>query len=273
MGFRFRGRDKAELDRRAASSDGGEGEVSLPHASPEGIGHGQLPLELGHETSHEEADFVVGEGNRLAFLHLTGWPAWPGPLTLLVGPEKSGKSHLARIWAARAGAIAPPPPEVQRLAGEGGATPLVIEDVDRAGYDEAALFHLLNQSMRDGRSLLLTARQPVGDWPYTTDDLRSRARLATLLRVTAPGDIELAQMLVKLFGDRQIAVDPKVVGYVAARMERSPAEAVALVELMDRLALAGKTAVTRAIAAEALRQRRLARGEDEYGVEAEAGDE
>jgi chromosomal replication initiation ATPase DnaA len=226
---------------------------------------GQLPLELGHETSHDEADFVVGEGNRLAFLHLTAWPAWPGPLTLLVGPEKSGKSHLGRIWAARAGAASSRPEDLERLAGEAGRAPLLIEDVDRTGYDEAALFHLLNQSMRDGRPLLLTARLPVGSWPYATEDLRSRARLATLLLVTPAGDIEMAQMLVKLFGDRQIAVDPRIIGYVVARMERSPAEVVALVELMDRLALAGKTAVTRSVAAEALRQRRLARGEDVEG--------
>jgi chromosomal replication initiation ATPase DnaA len=243
-----------------------------PQAALEGNG-GQLPLEFGHATSHDEADFVVGDGNRLAFLHLTAWPGWPGPLTLLVGPEKSGKSHLARIWAARAGAAAPRPEELDRLAGAGGATPLLIEDVDRTGYDEAALFHLLNQSMRDGRAVLLTAREPVGSWPYATEDLRSRARLATLLLVTPAGDIELAQMLVKLFGDRQIAIDPRVVGYVAARMERSPAEAVALVELMDRLALARGSAVTRGVAAAALRQRAGTRSEETDELEAEDGDE
>ena len=56
--------------------------------------------------------------------------------------------------------------------------PLVIEDVDRAGYDEAGLFHLLNQSMRDGRPLLMTAREGIANWPYSTDDVRSRARRA-----------------------------------------------------------------------------------------------
>ncbi len=74
--------------------------------------HRQLQLDLGHEPSHDEADFVIGDGNRLAFLHLAGWPNWPGPLTLLVGPPKSGKSHLARIWAGRASADAPAPGEL-----------------------------------------------------------------------------------------------------------------------------------------------------------------
>lgn len=234
---------------------------------------GQLPLELGHTPSHDAADFVVGDGNRLAYLHLMAWPNWPGPLTLLVGPPKAGKSHLARIWAARAGAEVPPPGDLDRLAGQGGTRPLLIEDVDRPGYDENALFHLANQSMRDGRSLLLTAREPVQNWPYATDDLRSRARLATLLLVEPAGDVELSHMLIKLFSDRQIAVDPRIIGYLVPRMERSPAEAVALADLMDRLALARGTAVTRAIAAEALRRRREARGEEAEGLDWEADDE
>jgi len=224
--------------------------------------HRQLLLDLAHVPSHDEADFVIGEGNRLAFLHLIGWPNWPGPLTLLVGPPKAGKSHLARIWGERAGADAPLPAELEHLAGLGGEKPLLVEDIDRPGYDETALFHLMNQSMRDGRSLLMTAREPVANWPYATEDLKSRARLATLLLVTPAGDIELSQMLIKLFSDRQIAVDPKIIGYVASRMERSPAEAVALAELMDRLALARGTAINRAVAAEALRLRRAALGQD-----------
>jgi chromosomal replication initiation ATPase DnaA len=172
----------------------------------------------------------------------------------------------------------PTPGQIEALAGAGGSRPLLIEDVDRPGYDETALFHLANQSMRDSRPLLLTAREPVSSWPYATEDLKSRARLATLVQVAEPGDIELSHMLVKLFGDRQISVDPRVIGYVVPRMERSPAEAVSLVELMDRLALARRTAINRAVAAEALRLRRAERGEDageetEQGLDWEADDE
>lgn len=215
----------------------------------------QLAFELGHTPSHAEADFIVGEGNELAYAHIMAYPNWPGPLTLVTGPAKSGKSHLARIWADRAGAAAPEVDELEELARAGGTRPLVLEDVDRRGYEEAALFHLLNQSMRDRRPLLMTARDPVANWPFATDDLKSRARLAALFTVITSDDIHLSQMFVKLFGDRQVAVDPKVIAYLVARMERSPEEAVALAGLMDRLALERGTAITRAIAAEALAQR------------------
>jgi chromosomal replication initiation ATPase DnaA len=216
---------------------------------------GQLPLELGHNVSLAEADFVVGEGNRMAYAHIAAFPNWSGPLTLIVGPAKAGKSHLARIFADRTGARTPAPDALEGLARDGGTAPLVLEDVDRPGYDEAALFHLLNQSMRDGRPLLMTAQEPVAHWPYQTEDLRSRARLAAQFAVAAADDIQLSQMFAKLYSDRQVTVEPKVVAYLIARMERSPEEAVALADLTDRLALARGTAITRAVAAEALAQR------------------
>jgi chromosomal replication initiation ATPase DnaA len=156
----------------------------------------------------------------------------------------------------------------------------VVEDVDRAGFDEAELFHLINQSMRDRRPLLLTAREAVANWPFATDDLKSRARLAAHFTVELSDDIQLSQMFVKLFGDRQVAVDPKIIAYLVARMERSSEEAVALAGLMDRMALERGTAITRAIASEALQQRSALRGQEdglddqmELELESEAEDD
>lgn len=234
---------------------------------------GQLAFELGHTPSHSEADYIVGEGNELAFAHVMAYPNWPGPLTLVTGPAKAGKSHLARIWADRARALATEPGELEELARVGGTMPLVIEDVDRRGYDEAALFHLLNQSMRDRRPVLMTAREPVANWPFETDDLKSRARLAAHFTVSTSDDIHLSQMFVKLFGDRQIAVDPKVIAYLVARMERSPEEAVILAGLMDRLALQRGTAITRAIAADALALRDAAQDDGQLELDLGAGPE
>ncbi|MDC9826132.1 hypothetical protein PRN20_20555 [Devosia sp. ZB163] len=230
-------------------------------SDPATSGAGQLALELGHEPSHAEADFIVGEGNQLAHAHILAFPHWPGPLTLIEGAASSGKSHLARIWAEFADADYATPDTAEALSREGGTRPLVVEDADRAGYEEAALFHLLNQSMRDRRPLLLTAREPVANWPFATDDLKSRARLAAHFGVSLSDDIQLSQMFVKLFDDRQVAVDPKIIAYLVARMERSSEEAVGLVDMMDRMALERGTAITRSIASEALMRRSALRDE------------
>lgn len=225
--------------------------MSLPEGGPR-----QLPLDLGHQPSHAEDDFLVGDGNGLAYARVLAWPHWPDGVTLLVGPMASGKSHLGRIFAERSGAVVVTPQSIGAVASGHGREPLLVEDADRLDYDEHHLFHLLNQALRGERTLLLTAREEVGDWPLATDDVRSRVRRAPVFRLEVSDDIELSQMFVKLFGDRQIKVDPKVIGYVVPRMERSAEDAAALVELMDRLALAKGTAITRSIAAEALAQRR-----------------
>ncbi len=241
--------------------------------APRPVRTGQLTLEWGHTPSHAEEDLILGEGNERAYQHILNFPDWPSPPWMLIeGPPSAGKSHLARIWAERAGAGVPETDALEALATAGGADPLVIEDVDARGYDEDALFHLLNQSMRDGRPLLLTAREPVANWPFQTDDLKSRARLAAHFPVTTSDDIQLSQMFVKLFGDRQVTVDPKVIAYLVARMERSPEEAVVLVGLMDEMALARGAPIGRAIAAEALAQRESARDAAQLALDLESQD-
>jgi chromosomal replication initiation ATPase DnaA len=229
----------------------------------------QLPFDYSHSPSLSEADFIEGDGNRLAYAHVHAFPDWAGPLTLIVGPPKSGKSHLGGIWAHRSGADAPPPDGIEALSRLGGQGPLLLEDVDRLPYDEVALFHLLNQSMRDQRPLLMTARESVANWPFATDDLKSRARLAALFTLALSDDIQLAQMIVKLFADRQVAVDPKVIGFLVSRMERSPEEAVALADMLDQMALARGTAITRGLAAEAL----ALRGDTQLELDLEGGDD
>ncbi len=233
--------------------------MALP-ASPDEP-RGQLTLELGHTPAQGEADFLVGEGNALAHGRIMAFPHWPDPVTLVTGPPKSGKSHLARIFADRSGARFAGIEDLKSLATEGGIAPVIVEDVDRLDYDEAGLFHLLNQSMRERRPILLTAREDIANWPLATDDVRSRARRAAAYTLELTDDIQLSQMFVKLFGDRQIKVDPKIIGYLVARMERSAEEVVILADLMDRLALAKGTAITRSVAADALNRRRLARGD------------
>ena len=241
----------------------------MTHAANAPGERGQLALELGHSPSHAEADFIVGEGNELAYGHILAYPDWAGPLTLLLGPAKSGKSHLARIWAVRAGAEFAEPAEIEALSAAGSAAPLVVEDVDRLGYDENSLFHLLNQSMRDRRPLVMTARESVAAWPFRTDDLKSRARLAATFTVQTSDDIQLSQMFVKLFSDRQVAVDPKVIAYLVARMERSSEEAVILAGILDEMALARGTAITRALAAEALALRGAAHDDGQLALDLE----
>ena len=124
------------------------------------------------------------------------------------------------------------------------APALVLEDADRAPIAEERLFHLLNAARSAQTPLLITARQAPSLWPLTLPDLRSRITATSTATIAAPDDALLSALLVKLFADRQIAVDPKVIAYALPRIERSFAAAQALVAAVDRLSLAEKRAVS-----------------------------
>lgn len=215
----------------------------------------QLTFDLGHEVSHALADFIVTDANELAFDHINNHARWAGPMTLITGPEKSGKTHLARIWAGFSGAQFCGVGQLEAMAELGGVDPVVLDDVDQVGHTEQALFHFLNQSMRDGRRVLMTAHADISAWPFVTDDLKSRARLAAHFSVLAADDLALCQMFAKLFADRQVVVDPNTITYLVARMERSPGEVFVLAGLLDEMALKRGKPISLKIAANALAAR------------------
>src|SRR5260370_8750251 len=65
----------------------------------------QLAFVLPHAESLTRDNFLEGPANAAGLALVDAWPGWPNRIMLLVGPEGSGKSHLATIWAHQ-----PPPP-------------------------------------------------------------------------------------------------------------------------------------------------------------------
>jgi chromosomal replication initiation ATPase DnaA len=128
---------------------------------------------------------------------------------------------------------------------------LVVEDV-QAELDERALFHLLNLVREEEGFVLITARATPATWNVALPDLASRLRAIPSVTLTAPDDTLLRAVLVKLFADRQLAVDENLVRYIMTRVERSFAAARQAVATLDREALRLQRPVTRALAAELL---------------------
>jgi chromosomal replication initiation ATPase DnaA len=214
----------------------------------------QLVFDLAHRQALGAEDFLVSASNEAAVEMIDRWPDWPHPASLVAGPQGSGKSHLANVWRLRSGAgsvTAAALDDAAVAALEPGAA-LVVEDLDRGIADEKALFHMLNRARESKLSLLLTSRIPPGEQEFRVPDLRSRLRALPIVEVQPPDEALLKAVLVKLVTDRQLAVEPLVIGYLAVRMERSMAAASRIVAAVDRLALATHRKLTRPLAAEAL---------------------
>jgi chromosomal replication initiation ATPase DnaA len=213
----------------------------------------QLALALEHAENFAREDFLSGPSNAAALALVDTWPGWPHRTVMLIGPEGSGKSHLAAIWAQAAGArlVAAQALDEADVPAALATGAVVVEDLSAGGFDERALFHLLNLARQEQAFVLITARAP--PLTFAIADLGSRLRALPVIAVTPPDDALLRAVLVKLFGDRQVEVDENLIGYVATRIERSFAAARAIVARLDREAMRQKRPLTRSFAAEILR--------------------
>lgn len=227
------------------------GPTAMPSNGPT-----QLALALDHGESLAREDFVAGPPNAAALALVERWPDWPSRTVLLRGPEGSGKSHLAAIWARETGARM-----VSPRALDGAGVPvalatgaLVLENLADGRFDEAALFHLLNLAREERAYVLITARSAPATWRTALPDLASRLRALPVVGLAAPDDALLRAVIVKLFADRQLAVDEGLVSFLATRIERSFAATRAAVAELDREALRLKRPVTRALAGELFRE-------------------
>lgn len=215
----------------------------------------QLTFDLPVREALGREDFFVSQANATALAALDGWADWPQGKIALVGPAAAGKSHLARVWAAEASATILSARELEAADLPALGPRVVVEDADEiAGQRpaEEALFHLHNLTAAQGGRLLVTARTPPNRWPIALPDLASRMQATALARLDPPDDALLSAVLMKLFADRQLAVPPAVLSYLAPRIERSFAAARDAVERIDAYALAQRRPITRPLAALAL---------------------
>ncbi len=126
---------------------------------------------------------------------------------------------------------------------------MAVEDADR-GLDDAgerALFHLHN--LMDGAgALLVTGREPPARWEVRLPDLATRLAALPVARIEAPDDRLMEALAVKLFADRQVAVEPGLPRYLAERAPRSHRALAQAVAEIDRAALAAGLRPSRRLA-------------------------
>jgi hypothetical protein len=191
----------------------------------------QIALPLAWPVADAEEDFLISDSNRTAYDHLKRWSVWPVMATLLTGPRKSGRSLLGRIFVRKTGG---------RL----------FDNVEE--HDEEAVFHAWNQAQETRRPLLMIADAPPPIWRIGLPDLRSRLAATPQIAVAEPDDRLIGDLIVKLLGDRGIALPPELPGFLVPRIERSHVAVQQVVEALDRAALSHHRRMTVAMAKRAL---------------------
>lgn len=216
----------------------------------------QLVLDLPHRTALGRDDFLVTPSNAAAVAMIDRYPDWPSYGVVLLGEAGHGKSHLLEVWRQAANAALIDAAAISGLRAETlqGQWSLAIDNAPGSSLDERGLFHLFNLARQTGSRILIASERDPARWGVKLPDLASRLKALPVARLEAPDDALLRGVLVKLFADRQLAVEEQVVSYLMLRMPRSLDAARQLVNMIDRRALTEKQAVTRGLAARALKE-------------------
>jgi len=218
----------------------------------------QLPLMLGHRVALGLEDFLVAPSNARAVEWIDRWPDWGFTALVVVGPEDSGKTHLAELWRSRAGAVAIDPTALRLEQAALIAThtqTAMIDGGDRAAGDPAAeigMLQLYNLLRAAKGQLLVTAVRPPAEWGLALPDLASRLNAAMVVTIDPPDDSLLAAVALKQFADRQVTVGEGVINVILSRGERSFAGVARAIDALDRAALAGRRPITVPLAREVL---------------------
>lgn len=217
----------------------------------------QIPFDFDLRPALGGEDFLVAPSNADAVQWVERWPDWPGPVLAIVAPEGAGKTHLAHVFQAQSGARLVCVEDLRRQRADGvlaGASALVLEDVEAFLDADMAeeLLHLYNLAREEGVKILMTAARPPSRWAITLKDLSSRLKTAPVAEISPPDDALITALIVKQFADRQLSVDPDVLTYMLARMDRSFSAVRNLIRAVDAYAMAHKRAITIPLVREAM---------------------
>ncbi|MFM1983497.1 MAG: hypothetical protein RJB22_2216 [Pseudomonadota bacterium] len=196
----------------------------------------QFGLPFDWPTEEDTSDFIVTSANELAVRHLEAWGSWPVRACLLVGPRKSGKSLLGRIFCARS-------------KGQ------LLDDADQR--PEQDVFHAWNRAQETRIPLLMIAEMAPPEWAIRLPDLRSRLQATPVARIGLP-DAALAEaLLIKLLAKRGLAMLPEMAAFVAERIERSFIAVQRAADAIDAASLSQKRAISLPLVRQALEQASL----------------
>lgn len=214
----------------------------------------QLILPLDLPPTFETKDFIVSQANEEAYLWLMRWPNWPTRFLAIYGDEGCGKTHLSHLWQRKTNA--------RRLnAIDFNDIPLesLLQDPSFFILDEAhfiekgeALFHFYNHVIHSKGGALLLSRTPPAHWIVELPDLKSRLNAIPAIKIHAPDEFLLAEVLQKLFTDLQIKVEATVISFLLKHIERSFESAHRWANLLNTYAFIQKRNITISLVRELL---------------------
>lgn len=185
-------------------------------------------------------DFFVSTSNKKAYSFILNNKI-DNKKILLIGPNKSGKTHLGKIWQKNNNAVSY---ENNFEIILNYKKNIFIDDFLK-NINEEQIFHLINHCSINKLTILLTSNKELFEHNFLLKDLISRLKTFNLLRINLPDDDLIINLIIKLLHDKQIIIKNKeIFHYILKRIERSYEDTFLLIENIDKLSLEKKRELT-----------------------------
>tara|TARA_Y100001935_G_scaffold225030_1_gene201839 strand:+ start:77 stop:706 length:630 start_codon:yes stop_codon:yes gene_type:complete len=187
---------------------------------------------------NDHLDFYVNGTNRLSFNIISNNKY---DKIFLIGPEKSGKSILGKIWKYNNNAIYYNKNFEDLINSDHN----IIIDQLNSKCNEEELFHLINYCDTKKLKILIISSIELNNLKFKTLDLISRLKTFVNANILNPDDDMLLNILTKLFIEKQFIINgEEIFEFIIRRTNRTYADIIYLVQKLDKLSLEKKRQLT-----------------------------
>ena len=194
--------------------------------------------------SFDESDYYVSKCNFFARNLIAIWPNWEKKIVNLAGEKYSGKTHLSKIFKSNSDALYLYSNNIEDniLKKIKLSNSIIIEDLEES-FDEKLLYSIFNLVEQDNKYLLISSKKPIDTMKFTLPDLLSRLKNCIIAKIEQPDDELIYAIILKIFSDRQIKLDNKIIDYIIKRIARSYSKMHEFIYKIDELSLKKKKSI------------------------------
>ena len=199
----------------------------------------QLTFKFPFSKRYYETDYFVSQNNFSAFKLIESWPNWSSKWLNVFGASGSGKTHLTKILEKKIKNV-----KLFSSKDVDNNVISILENVEcviiddfKNDIDQKLLYSLLNQSKQLEKYILINSLEPMKNFQFQTNDLKSRINSFLPIGIELPTDDLLKVLIMKSFSDKQVNLEPKLCDYIIKNVDRSYEKMIKFLKDIDELSL------------------------------------
>ena len=202
----------------------------------------QLYFDMPDKTALGIEDYIITESNSFAFDLISRMIRGEINQGEISGPSFSGKTHISKILIKNIGSnesLYIDRDYKKIIEKVGSSNLIVIENIDKVLEDksEEDLFHIINFTKENDKKLLMTSCKSISNIEFKLEDLKSRLNAILEAKIMQPDDELMKLVLIKIFNDKQLLINPNVINFLKSRLERSYKSINDFIEKIDKFSL------------------------------------